>query len=467
MNKTGLRSVTENPCNMCMPMGGILALKGIENTMVMIHGSQGCSTYMRRSISEHFNEPIDVASSSLNEKGTVYGGEDNLKKGLNNLIKVYSPDLIGVITTCLAETIGEDIDRITTDYLVERNLTNCSIIPVATPGYSGTQTEGYFHTLKTVVAKLAQETKKHEMINVIVPLLSPADIREIKRILSCFDLKYMIFPDISDTLDSPYERPYQKIAQGGTALADIRKMAGAKATIEMAVTIEDGLSPGKYLHNTFGVPLYRIPVPIGLHNTDLFVKTLETITEKEMPVNLRKERGRLLDGMIDSHKYNFQGRGVVFGDPELVYSMAQTCLENGVFPVTVATGSKTAALEKLLGEELAKYLPDYAILNETDFAQIRGKCKELGVNIAIGHSGGRYLEEKEDIPLIRVGFPINDRVGGQRIFSAGYQGTMTFLDRITNTLLENKHKSYRAEMYNKYYRKTENISSGELERKVL
>lgn len=458
-NKTELRSVTENPCNMCMPMGGILAFKGIENAMVMIHGSQGCSTYMRRSISEHFNEPIDVASSSLNEKGTVYGGEENLKKGLNNLIKVYSPDLIGVITTCLAETIGEDIDRITTDFLAERNVADCSIIPVATPGYSGTQTEGYFHTLKTVVAKLAKDIKKHDKINVIVPLLSPADIREIKRILSCFDLKYMIFPDISDTLDSPYERPYRKIAQGGTALADIRIMAGAKATIEMAVTIEDGLSPGKYLQDTFGVPLYKMPVPIGLQNMDLFMSVLKTITEEKTPVNLRKERGRLLDGMIDSHKYNFQGRSVVFGDPELVYSMAQTCLENGVFPVTVATGSKTVALEKLLGEELAKYLPEYSILNETDFTQIRENCRKLGVNIAIGHSGGKYLEENEDIPLVRVGFPINDRVGGQRIITVGYQGTMTFLDRITNTLLENKHKRYRDEMHNKYYKKIENISS--------
>ena len=53
--------------------------------MVIIHGSQGCSTYMRRHIAEHFNEPIDVASSSMNEKETVSGGESNLKKGLDNI----------------------------------------------------------------------------------------------------------------------------------------------------------------------------------------------------------------------------------------------------------------------------------------------------------------------------------------------------------------------------------------------
>jgi len=100
-----------------MPMGGILPFKGVEGGMVLLHGSQGCATYMRRHMAEHFNEPVDVASSSLNEKGTVYGGEASLKQGLDNLIKLYNPGIIGVLTTCLAETIGEDTARITAEYL--------------------------------------------------------------------------------------------------------------------------------------------------------------------------------------------------------------------------------------------------------------------------------------------------------------------------------------------------------------
>jgi nitrogenase molybdenum-iron protein NifN len=55
--------VTENPCSMCMPMGGILPFKGVAGAMVLLHGSQGCATYMRRYLAEHFNEPVDVASS--------------------------------------------------------------------------------------------------------------------------------------------------------------------------------------------------------------------------------------------------------------------------------------------------------------------------------------------------------------------------------------------------------------------
>ena len=114
------RNTNENPCHMCMPMGGILAMKGVAEAMVIVHGSQGCSTYMRRHIAEHFNEPVDVGSSSLNEKGTVYGGEVQLKQAIDNVRRVYKPEIIGIVTTCLAETIGEDVRRTADGYLKSR-----------------------------------------------------------------------------------------------------------------------------------------------------------------------------------------------------------------------------------------------------------------------------------------------------------------------------------------------------------
>ena len=453
--KASYRNVNENPCNMCMPMGGILALKGIEQSMVIVHGSQGCSTYMRRHIAEHFNEPVDVGSSSLNEKGTIYGGEKNLRLALDNIIKVYHPEVIGIVTTCLAETIGEDIERITGKYLLDRGLDGFPIITASTPGYGGSHFEGYFFTLKRVIMQLAEGSSKNNKVNIIIPNMSPADIRELKRIMEQMNIEYVVCPDFSDTLDRPFSKPYTKMSAGGTKLADIKMMGGGLATIQMGVTIDDSLSPGKYLEDEFDVPLYNIPIPIGVENTDLFLNTLAKITGKVIPENLQSERGRLLDGMIDSHKYNFPGRCVIFGEPEMVYAVTKTCLENGVFPAVIATGSQAGKLNELLGAVLADASESSNILIETDFANILAASQEAKINIAIGPSDGRYLTEKGEIPLVRLGFPIHDRVGGQRLLSVGYTGTMMLLDRITNTLLENKYKSYRSSMYEKYYKKAQ------------
>ena len=103
---------TTNACKLCKPMGATLAFRGIEGAMPFLHGSQGCATYMRRYIISHFNEPIDIASSSLGEKNAIYGGGPNLKLGLTNVIKKYQPDMIGIATTCLTETIGDDVGMI-------------------------------------------------------------------------------------------------------------------------------------------------------------------------------------------------------------------------------------------------------------------------------------------------------------------------------------------------------------------
>jgi nitrogenase molybdenum-iron protein NifN len=432
-------------------MGGIFPFKGVERSMVIIHGSQGCSTYMRRHMAEHFNEPIDVASSSLNEKGAIYGGEASLKKGLNNVAKLYHPALIGILTTCLSETIGDDIDRIAADYSKEREQPDRPVVvTAATPGYGGTQAEGYFLALKRIVQRLACRTEKHSRINVLVSNISPADIREIKRIMSLMQVEYVLCPDFSDTLDSPFQRPYRKMPAGGTALPDIAAMPGAPATIQFGLTMDEGLSPGRYLETEYGVPLYNVPIPMGIEATDLLISLLQQLSGYPVPDCLKQERGRLLDCMVDSHKYNAGGRSAVFGEPETVYAVVRTCRENGLRPVVVAIGGKSGKLAGLLQDQIGAPDETVQVLDEADFSQIRDRCRQLGVNIAIGHSDGKYLTEREGIPLVRLGFPIHDRMGGQRLLSVGYAGTTAFLDRITNTLLENKYGHYRDSMHRQY-----------------
>ena len=157
-------NLTVNPCKMCMPMGAVTALYGIKGCMTILHGSQGCSTYIRRHMATHYNEPIDIASSSLTEEGTVYGGEKNLIKGLENLIKLYNPEVIGIATTCLAETIGEDIKGICKTFYETHPNSNVKLIPVPSPGYGGTQYGGYFKALISIVESVEMNNKKKYLV---------------------------------------------------------------------------------------------------------------------------------------------------------------------------------------------------------------------------------------------------------------------------------------------------------------
>ncbi|MDD1727898.1 MAG: nitrogenase [Methanospirillum sp.] len=438
-----VKEVNENQCHMCMPLGGVIAFKGIEGAMVLVHGSQGCSTYMRLANVEHFHEPVDIASSSLNEKQTILGGEKNLNKALDNVLRVYQPTMLGILTTCLAETMGEDMDRMIRAYLQEHPNLGVEIISVATPSYRGTHSEGFWATTRAIIAHYARVCESHNRINVIIPNISPADIREIKRIMGLFGVEYTLIPDFSMTLDRPYGGRYQKIPTGGTSPADVSRMPGAPVTIQFGLTCPDALSPGLYLEQQFGVRLINLPIPIGVDNVDQFIAALSHICGKPVPEQLTLERGWLLDGMADAHKYNAEGRPAIYGEPEMVYALTGVCIENGAEPVVIASGSPHSKLKDLVRPMVSDLAEQPFLIEEADFASIEHAAVSAGATIGVGHSGGKFLTERHGIPVTRVGYPIHDRIGGQRIFSAGYAGTLAFLDRFTNTLLEQKYGSYR------------------------
>ena len=460
-------NLTVNPCKMCMPMGAVNALYGIKGCMTILHGSQGCSTYIRRHMATHYNEPIDIASSSLTEQGTVYGGESNLMKGLENMIKLYNPEVIAVGTTCLAETIGEDVVRLSKLFKETHPDEKVKIIPIQTPGYGATHYGGFFKALRNVVEYTQMNPKKNGKVNIIAGQISPADSREIKEILDAFELDYILLPDVSENLDDVHRKVYSRLPKQGTDINDIKLMAGAKATIELTTFVKEEFSAGAYLEDTFGVKNYRTDIPKGLRATDKFLNLLSEISGKEIPEKYVKARGRYIDGMIDSHKYNAEARLAIFGEPDFVYSTTRMALENGMMPVLVATGDVCQSLEVKLFEEIkelsdALFVDDFKILNDADFKEIEHYVTELGVNVMVGSSDGRRIEEKTGVPLVRASFPIHDRVGGQRLLSVGYEGSLSFSDLITNEILKSKEGTFRESIYNEYYKgedKMENINN--------
>lgn len=440
---------TVNPCVMCQPMGSALAFKGIENTMVLYHGSQGCSTYMRLHLAHHFREPVDIASSSLSEKGAVYGGRDNLKKGLRNVINRYNPKVIGVATTCLAETIGDDVPAIIREFKEEQGIgddpeKDIIIVPVSTPSYGESHVSGYIKALDAVVRKFTEKSEEEKSIKIpngklnVIPVesLSPADVRELKEIFEVMSEDYIFLPDISETFDAPLKEDLPKIAQGGTPLSEIADIPNSRASLGLGI-VSKNLAV-KYLEETHNVPGYNVPIPIGLSNTDNFFIELVKILGYPIPEKYQKERGRLLDAMVDVHKYLYGVKAAVYGDPDLVFSLTTFMLELGMNPVLVATGSKNRDFEAKIKQKVEIINPEIepVVLNGIDFDTLNDAVRECNPEILIGNSNGKYIAKALNIPLVRVGLPIHDRVGAQRILTVGYRGAMELLDNITNTILE-------------------------------
>lgn len=434
---------TTNACKLCKPLGASIAFKGIEGAVPYLHGSQGCATYMRRYIISHFNEPIDIASSSLGEKNAIYGGGPNLKLGLTNVIKKYQPGMIGIATTCLTETIGDDVAMILAEY--NREVNNPEKLPtlvhVHTPSYSGTHMEGFHAAVAAVIDQLAGQDKPADMVTLLPGFVSAADLRYLKEVMADFGLSTMLLPDYSETLDGTAQLKYDKIPAGGTPVSVIRKAGNSKITIEFGRTLGDMRTGGLVLQEKFGVERSVVGLPIGINETDRFFELLASINGKGVPVKHTMERGRLVDSYVDGHKYVFGKKAVVYGEEDMVVGLTAFLAEIGIQPVMCASGGKSNRLAAAINAVTKDTLFEQPRIEEgVDFYDIAEAAETLKPDLLVGHSKGYQQARKLDIPLIRVGFPIHDRVGGQRILHLGYRGAQQLFDMVANAVIARKQE---------------------------
>jgi nitrogenase molybdenum-iron protein NifN len=391
---------------------------------------------------------MDVASSSFSEASAVFGGEDNFSRALDNIRKTYSPQAVLVGTTCLAETIGEDLRMMIGRYQANRKV-SLPIVFASTPSYKDGHLEGYHAMVLSLVLALAKnEASPNEAssqgrsssaepsgavsINILPPIVSPADLRHLREVVSSFGASCTMLPDYSDPLDGPIHDSYHPMPDGGTSIADISQMGSAAATIDL--TMPGTAARASEVLSERGVPAKVLGLPIGVEATDAWIGTLEAVTGRTAAGWLGAERGRLLDAYADGHKYVFGKRVALYGDPEFVVALAKFALEIGMRPVLCATGARNRALSQ--GLEALESKTVERVLEDTDFSTIERVAKELEVELMIGNSKGYRAARSVGVPLLRLGFPIHDRIGAGRILSLGYRGTLALFDALVNAFLE-------------------------------
>ncbi len=440
---TPTATATQNACKLCEPLGACLVFRGIEGAIPFLHGSQGCATYIRRYLIGHFREPMDIASSSFDEESAIFGGKTNLHRGLKNVIDQYQPSVIGIASTCLSETIGDDVPMMIRQFQKEMGDTELPlIISASTPSYRGTHMEGFHEATRSVVENLCSEKSEDgDFINLFPGIFSPADLRYLKEVLRDYGMTAAMMPDYSDTLDGPALAEYTPIPDGGTPIDTIRQMPNARASIAFGPTVAEGRRGSAFLQSRFGVEEMLLDYPMGIEATDAFFEKLSAISGRPMPEYHARERGRLIDSYVDGHKYLFGRRAVVYGEEDLVIGMAAFLGEIGVLPVLCASGGKSGKMEATIARILPDKMQHIKVLQGVDFADIGEEARLAQADLLLGGSKGYTIAREMQIPLIRVGFPIHDRIGSQRVLHIGYRGAQQLFDRLVNTLLEIKQEA--------------------------
>lgn len=429
-----------NPAKTCQPIGAMYAALGIHNCLPHSHGSQGCCSFHRMHLTRHFRDPIMASTSSFTEGSSVFGGGANLKTAIKNVFEIYNPDIIAIHTTCLTETIGDDIPSyIRTAEIPEGKM----VIHANTPSYQGSHITGFSNMVKGMVNYLSESTTpvKKEQVNLIPGFVNPGDMREIKRLTKAMGIQHIMFPDTSGVVDSPMTGEFQMYPKGGTTIEQLKDTGNSKLTVAMGrFASSDGAD---VLSKKCNVPTVTLKTPIGIKATDAFLMTLRSSFVKEIPEEIEEERGQLVDILTDTH-FHFHGKRVaVFGDPDVVTGLTEFLLSIGMKPVHILTGTPGGALGSAVGsfeEDIQEMLQQAGLTANVkaggDLFTLHQWIKNEPVDLLIGTTYGKYIARAEDIPFVRVGFPVLDRSVHSYLPIVGYRGAMRLVEMISNALLD-------------------------------
>lgn len=432
--QTPAKSVSVNPLKSSAPLGAAMAYLGVADSIPLFHGSQGCTAFALVLMVRHFKESIPIQTTAMNEVSTILGGADHLEEAILNLKARVKPRLIGICSTALVETRGEDFKG-ELAIIRERKATaleGTHVVFASTPDFSGALEEGWAKAVTAMVETLVQKPKARttrlRQVNILASMhMTPADVIYVRELAEKFGLQPIILPDISGSLSGTVPDRWMATSYGGVTLEEVARMGHSHATLAIG---EHMRASGERLRELTGVPLQVFDRITGLEAADKFVVALAEIAGRPVPASVRQRRSELVDVMLDSH-FHFGGKRLAMAaEPDLLLALSQTFSEVGAEIVAaVTTGATSAALA---------HLPVDAIVGDLgDLEQLAVKAE---ADLLVTHSHGRQAADRTGIPLMRVGFPIFDRLGAQHKLSVGYEGTRNVLYEAANIFLSEHHE---------------------------
>lgn len=428
------KAVSVNPLKSSTPLGAALAYLGMEGAVPLFHGSQGCTSFALVLSVRHYKEAIPLQTTAMDEVATILGAAANMEEALLNLQRRMAPRFIGIASTALVETRGEDYAGDLKLILARQaGLADTTVVFASTPDYTGALEDGWAAAvsaiIESVVAPWSPAMTSFQQVNVLPGVgQTPADIEILRDLIESFGLYPVVLPDLSGSLDGHISEEWCPTTQGGARLEEVAQMARAVHTIAIG---EHMRRPADLLGSLTGVPVTVFPTLTGLGANDRLLSLLSHLSGKAVPARYRRQRSQLLDAMLDGH-FHFGGKRIaIAADPDMLFSLSRFFNAMGAeIVVAVASTANAPHLDSIPAQRVI--IGDLADME--DAVRAAG-----GADLLVTHSHGRQSAERLGIPLLRVGFPIFDRLGTAHMQTIGYRGTRDLIFRVANLFMGQMH----------------------------
>ena len=217
----------------CPLMGAMMAVRGIRDGVMLVVGTDECTYYTKNTtIGNSAFGGLDgrCLSVVLDQHDVTFGCRETLYDAVGELMAEYHPKAVFVVTTCVVEVIGDDVDSMAEE-LSERY--GVPVLPVHTEHF---KTENHLPGVRDTITACFELMEKQPLgnaVNIIGQRLGDFRETELYRVLSGAGV------------------PMGMMLPSGTVVEEIRQAPAARVNI---VVNPIGLPLAEKMKQAFGTP---------------------------------------------------------------------------------------------------------------------------------------------------------------------------------------------------------------------
>ncbi|MCC8135516.1 MAG: nitrogenase [Ruminococcus sp.] len=300
----------------CLSSCALGQLSAIRDVAIIHHGPAGCSVasanayYLDKVMAKKrgvTNNTVYVGTD-MNEKDTIFGSTETLRKIILEVNKRYTPKAIFVTSSCATGIIGEDIDSVVDDVREEIDV---PVVAVHCEGFkSRIWATGFDISDHAVLSSIVQPPKqKRNTIN--FKNFYESARPEIIEIFKNFDLE-PIFLYCNSTVE------------------ELSHISESLATTCICGTLGNYLGNG--LEEKYGVPYIRTINPLGIAGFETWLREIGRVTDRSEAVEKYiAEQREIYIPQIEEVKKELKGLRAVLGmGPGYTFEVSRVLNELGI-----------------------------------------------------------------------------------------------------------------------------------------
>lgn len=360
------------PGHHCPLMGAMMAVRGISDAILLVVGTDECTYYTKQTTihSENFGG-LDgrCVSLVLGQHDVTFGCKDTLYEAFDELIQDYQPKAVFIVTTCVVEIIGDDVDSMS-DELSETY--GIPVLPVHTEHF---KTENHLPGVQDTITacfEMMEALPQTNTANVIGQRLGNFTDTELYHMLTASGV------------------PLGMMLPSGTNVAEIKRASSAKVNI---VVNPIGLPLARKMKEAFGTPYVLFDKYVDPQKIYTLYQQLFDYLKLPLPTEIETLYNQAR-AATEQAREALQGISYIYGNTPI------DCFEYNSFMVQMGMEPKliqTVELPEAEDADLRAILKHYDpyVVKTANIAPLQSVYDVLKPNLYLGHEFAERLQKKK------------------------------------------------------------------------